>query len=494
MGRTASGLDETERLLGEQQDFFPLLEVFPELSDSEVERFAELGRQGVERQRAGELDGAEAAFRAQAAIYAPNPEPFVSLAQLAASRRANEEALEHARAAVERGFHDLDALARSEVWSRLKNHPKFVLLIDSLPRLREAEEAFAGWEAFYTDRPPESAAVVVRRRGLRSAELARMAPALGVRPTARWTRLIDRASAAALEAYVLARPEAQDLALALDALEDIYAGGTILRWARLSSDVARRTERVVSLSLERSPQGDRRAGTLVLRALALNARRDERGAFLPGTIEGIRTALDEVLERHADAPFAAVAAEGRVRIEFDARQPARAAAVYRSFVARNAARPTLLAAVRDALGLLALEAGGLPEFRGPTLDGTIVDRDALRGRIVVLDFWATWCAPCVEGLSTMRRIAERHGEDVLLLSVNLDHADEMSREQLARWVAEHRLPGIQLHDGQGWESDLVRTFGVREIPFTAVFTSHGDLVVAGAQGKRLERAIELARR
>jgi len=486
-------MDAVDRILGEQQDFFPRLEIFPDLADDEVARFVALGQRGVERQREADPNAAEAAFRAQAAIYPPNPEPYVSLAMLAASRRADREALEHIRAAVVRGFEDLGALARSEVWSHLDSHPKFLTLVDAAPRLLEAADSWAGWEAFYTIRPPASADSVAREHERKRAAIARMAPALGSRHVGLWNRLIDRAAAALLEAYVAEAPAAADLGAALERLQDLYAGGSILRWDRLPAEAARRLERVASLVLERFADSGPRAGALVLRALALNAEREPGGALGPAALDGIRASLDEVLEHHADSPFAAIAAEGRVRIELEAGQSGRAATVYRRFLSRNAANAPLLASVREALGPLALEAGGLPAFHAPALLGGAVDREALLGRVVVVDFWATWCGPCVEELPTLRRIAEQFGDDVTVVGVNLNHADEMSSEDLATWVAQQKVPGRQIRDGLGWDSELVRAFGVREIPFTAVFAANGDLRAVGARGKRLERAVEAAR-
>jgi len=494
VGRTATGLDAVDKILGEQQDFFPRLEVFPDLSGEEVERFVALGQRGIARQRAGDPDAAEAAFRAQAAVYPPNPGPYLSLAMLAASRGAEKAALEHIRAAVVRGFADLGALARSEVWSHLKGHPKFLTLEDAVPRLRETDETWAGWGAFYTVRPPADAGSVVREHQRRRSAIERMAPALGPRHAGLWNRLIDRAAAALLEAYVAETPDAADLGTALERLQSLYAGGSILRWERLPADAARRLGRVASLSLARFPDSGQRAGALVFRALVLNAERGPQGALGSAAIDGIRASLEEVLAHHADSPFAATAAEGSVRVELEAGQPGRAASAYRTFLARNAANPTLLASVRESLGLLALEAGGLPEFHAPALHGEALDREALRGQVVVVDFWATWCGQCLEELPTLRRIAERFGGDVMVVGVNLDHADEMSPEELVAWVAQQRVPGRQLHDGLGWDSELVRAFGVREIPFTAVFSPAGDLLAAGARGKRLERVVEAARR
>ncbi|HKQ62810.1 MAG TPA: TlpA disulfide reductase family protein, partial [Candidatus Polarisedimenticolaceae bacterium] len=191
-------------------------------------------------------------------------------------------------------------------------------------------------------------------------------------------------------------------------------------------------------------------------------------------------------------PFAATAAEGRVRLGAEMESPETAAAIYRRFRERHAADAELLATVRERLGELALRLGGMPEFRAVTLDGAIVDREALRGKVLVVDFWATWCQPCLEQVPTLRRIHERFGDRVELVGVNLDHAEQTSAEELRGWLARQQLPGRQLRDGRGWDSELVRAFGVREIPFTVVADAGGRVLAVGEQGKGLERAVQAA--
>jgi hypothetical protein len=98
----------------------------------------------------------------------------------------------------------------------------------------------------------------------------------------------------------------------------------------------------------------------------------------------------------------------------------------------------------------------------------------------------------VEEFDTMRRIAERHGDDVTLLGVNLDSSEELSSDDLRRWIAQREVRGEQLHDGRSWESELVESFGVKEIPFSVVVAPDGAVLAVNAHGKRLEKAVKAA--
>jgi len=141
--------------------------------------------------------------------------------------------------------------------------------------------------------------------------------------------------------------------------------------------------------------------------------------------------------------------------------------------------------IRDQLG-------GLPEFRATTLAGRTVASEEFRGKVVVLDFWATWCQPCVEEFPALRRIDEQHGDDVVLLGVNLDWSDDLSIQALRDWIALENVPGDHVHDGLSWDSELVKAFGVQEIPFNVVVAPNGDVVAVNERGKRLEKAVRTA--
>src|SRR5438093_9392849 len=89
----------------------------------------------------------------------------------------------------------------------------------------------------------------------------------------------------------------------------------------------------------------------------------------------------------------AVAAEGLVRTEVEAGRMDLAAGAYRRFRDAHKDDPALIDDLRNRLGVLALPVGGLPDFRSAALDGRSLGREELQGKVVVIEFWATWCRP-----------------------------------------------------------------------------------------------------
>ena len=87
---------------------------------------------------------------------------------------------------------------------------------------------------------------------------------------------------------------------------------------------------------------------------------------------------------------------------------------------------------------------------------------------------------------------DRYGDEVQLLGVNLDWADDLPQADLESWISNREVPGRQLWDGRSWESEIVRAFGVREIPFTVVVGSDGEVLAVNEHGKRLQKAVQAA--
>lgn len=114
--------------------------------------------------------------------------------------------------------------------------------------------------------------------------------------------------------------------------------------------------------------------------------------------------------------------------------------------------------------------------------------DSLRGRIVLLDFWASWCAPCLEQIPHLRQLRDRHGSDRFeIVAISLDRAD---RRQLVSWIHRQRLDWPQIHDGRAFNGSTARLFGVNALPASLLLNRDGVVVAANLRGAALERVID----
>ena len=124
----------------------------------------------------------------------------------------------------------------------------------------------------------------------------------------------------------------------------------------------------------------------------------------------------------------------------------------------------------------------VPDFSFTTLDGRYLTNDDLTGKIVVLDFWGTWCPPCVHSVPEMRNLAAhfRNQPDVLILSISTD-ADE---DKLRTFVLTNKMEWPQTWDKN---RSITKAFGVNSFPTYLVVDRDGLMkrVEHGGGGNRL---------
>lgn len=110
-----------------------------------------------------------------------------------------------------------------------------------------------------------------------------------------------------------------------------------------------------------------------------------------------------------------------------------------------------------------------PAFEVTALDGTKFNLDAMGGRVVLIDFWATWCGPCIEELPQMRKIAKKFANDPLvIISVSWD-SDEQKWKQ---FVVKNDMSWVQYRDA---DHAMAEEFGIHSIPHYFTIDSDGVL-------------------
>ena len=122
-----------------------------------------------------------------------------------------------------------------------------------------------------------------------------------------------------------------------------------------------------------------------------------------------------------------------------------------------------------------------PDFTLMNLDGDFITLSDLRGNVVVIDFWATWCSPCLKSFPNLHEVVERNKDQgVVLLLVNLDKTAKRARD----YLVEHDYST----DNVLWESleasrEVKNLFGVVGIPRTFIIDREGLIQHTGHPGQ-----------
>ncbi len=110
-----------------------------------------------------------------------------------------------------------------------------------------------------------------------------------------------------------------------------------------------------------------------------------------------------------------------------------------------------------------------PNFTLRTLDGQYLSLSELHGRYVLLNFWATWCAPCRDEMPFLQSFATAHAAQVTVLAIN-QREDAATVAQFAR---QHRLSFPILLDPT---DDMLRAYQVQALPLTVLVAPQGTII------------------
>ena len=138
-----------------------------------------------------------------------------------------------------------------------------------------------------------------------------------------------------------------------------------------------------------------------------------------------------------------------------------------------------------------LAAGAMfPDFAETDLNGKPLSVAALKGNVVLVDFWATWCPPCRAELpNVIATYKKHHSEGFEIIGVSLDS----EREKLDAFLKQQDgMTWPQYFDGLGWSNKLAGKYGVQSIPFAVLVGPDGKIIGKELRGEELETAVSAA--
>ena len=131
----------------------------------------------------------------------------------------------------------------------------------------------------------------------------------------------------------------------------------------------------------------------------------------------------------------------------------------------------------------------------PDLGDKSISLDDYKGKVLLIDFWATWCGPCRAELPNLvQAYKDYHAKGFEIVSISLDYLDRLDKDAYTKWIDENKMNWRHSYDGEGWNTPLVKQYFVSSIPAAFLVGPDGTLVATGddCRGDNLAKNVEKA--
>jgi peroxiredoxin len=126
-------------------------------------------------------------------------------------------------------------------------------------------------------------------------------------------------------------------------------------------------------------------------------------------------------------------------------------------------------------------------FEVTSINGKKLSPEQYKGKVLLLDFWATWCAPCRQEMPNVIKVYDKYNKKGFeIVGISLDR----SRDAFDRYIEKYDMNWPQFYDGKYWQNELATLYGVSSIPATFLIDKKGNIRYKHIRGRQLEVAVK----
>lgn len=127
-----------------------------------------------------------------------------------------------------------------------------------------------------------------------------------------------------------------------------------------------------------------------------------------------------------------------------------------------------------------------PDIALPSVNGDTIRLSSLKGKVVLLDFWASWCGPCRSSNKELIKLYSKYmAKGFEIFGVSID----AGRKNWLKAISKDKINWLQVNDPGDWNAKIVAQWGLYGIPTSYLIDKNGKLIAMDLRGKDLEKAL-----